>query len=133
MALTPAIIQSVNENAFKGTDSVFWSCKSGTEDSGITIAQEWVNKTGGTARAADGRTDYHFINAKVTDIPDEQMPDKLKYLPDEGLRFVYLREREQARAYSRELTGEKRYTKPYPAFRIPLLDKGAKWRTFRKN
>ncbi|MEN8904769.1 MAG: DUF4347 domain-containing protein [Clostridiales bacterium] len=54
----------LSSNAF--TSNVFthfYSCNTGTDSNGTSFAQEWVDQTGGSAKAVvDGTTDYYDIN-----------------------------------------------------------------------
>ncbi|MCP4366956.1 MAG: RHS repeat-associated core domain-containing protein [Deltaproteobacteria bacterium] len=54
-------IQKVDPTAFDSPDSKFYSCNTGT-DGEESFAQKWVNQVGGETQAADGRTDYKYMN-----------------------------------------------------------------------
>ena len=58
-------IKQLDPNAFKKTDSIFYSCNTGTQTNGTSFAQEWSNITGGKTKAAVGQTWYGDINSFV--------------------------------------------------------------------
>lgn len=62
MSFTTNKIALLDKNEFSNTSSIFYSCNTGTGGSG-SFAQVWVNKTGGTTKAAVGRTDYAKISS----------------------------------------------------------------------
>ena len=52
-------LSKIQSDSFtKDISTVFYSCNAGTNINGKSFAQEWVNRTGGTAVGAIGRTDY---------------------------------------------------------------------------
>jgi RHS repeat-associated protein len=64
LEVTVEDLSKVNNYAFKDTTTRFFSCNAGTSyNNGNSLAQEWVNKTGGSSSGAvDGLTDYANAN-----------------------------------------------------------------------
>ena len=96
----------LNSSAFSKTNSVFYSCNTGTAGTD-SFAQSWSNITGGKTKAAIGQTSYNSINA----------PRWYNWDMWAGYKI------------GREMTGG--YSTPNRAFNAPGLKSGAKWNTFK--
>lgn len=83
---------NINSNAFYNTNTWFASCNTGTQANGTSFAQEWVNKTSGSAMAVvDGKTDYEHINEGRSNkwYSDDRMRRWLGIGYDEGGSLSY--------------------------------------------
>ena len=99
-------IAGLNLSAFKNTDSIFYSCNTGTIKNGTSFAQEWSNITGGKTKAVvDGTSYYGNIHSPSIN------PGSWGYW------------------IARRTIGYQ--TQPYPAFRKPTASNGVKWQTFK--
>ena len=97
----------INSSAFKKTDSIFYSCNTGTGGA-TSFAQAWSNITGGNTQAAIGRTTYDSIHTGFV-------------LNPAYIAYQYYRK-----------TWANGYTDiPYMAFRKPTVADGAKWQIFK--
>lgn len=65
---TQSDIQRLESAAFLNTTTIFYSCNSATKDeNGMSFAQTWSNKTGGTSYGIEnGRTLYAMINVAAS-------------------------------------------------------------------
>jgi hypothetical protein len=62
LRLTMNDIDKIDSDSFSNPNSWFGSCNTGTNtDNGISFAQAWVNKVGGSAWATVGKTNYGNI------------------------------------------------------------------------
>jgi hypothetical protein len=97
----------VNPSAFAKTDSIFYSCNTGTGGA-ASFAQAWSNITGGSTKAAIGQTTYKYINIGFWGNP------------------AYL-----AYQYHRQVTIGGYQKMPYVAFKKPTVANEAIWQTFK--
>lgn len=116
-------LNNINSSSFsKKAYTYFGACRTGNNFNGVSFAQEWVNITGGSAKAAtgkgviNGRTDY----TKIFPSPFPGLDTIMSLLGDRGKT-----ERQKARdVYGYSTSGCKNY---------PTVNDGGKWKTFYPN